>query len=150
MFRLGEQVTDPGDWYLIVDADEIVTAIPPDLRRRLADTPHDVAELMLWEREGQQAIAELVDVASDFQSPLRRLFRAQPGLHIEQTHYTVTVENRVLCGNRTVHHIEDAEPVWDLRLEHRRSHRTKGRLRLKAEYGANRDELGLEKAEAIR
>lgn len=149
MFRLGEQIASEGDWYLIIDADEVITSEPADLSARLEASPHDAAELTLWEREGQAQVAELVDVSSDYRSPLRRLFRVQPGLHIEQAHYVVTVGDRVLCGNTTVHDIEAAESIPELMLEHRRSHRTRGRLRLKDEYGNKRNQLGLEKVEAI-
>lgn len=139
MFRLGETFTTADDWYLVVDADEVVSKAPSDLRRRLAESTLDVAELTLWERETQSRVAELVDTSSDYRTPLRRLFRTLPELHIEQAHYVVTATRdgvkRVLCGNRDVHTVEPAEQVWDLMLEHRHSQRTKGRLRLKDEYG---------------
>lgn len=149
MFRLGEGIARPGDWYLRIDADEVITSAPSDLLTRLENTSHDVAELTLWEREIQAEVAEVVDVGSDYRSPLRALFRYQPGLHIEQAHYVVVAGARVLAGNTAVHTLEVAESIPDLMLEHRRSHRTKGRLRLKDEYGNKRNQLGLEKVEVI-
>lgn len=151
MFRIGETMTNSDGWYIIVDADEVITGIPPDLRRRLTDSQLDVAELTLWERETQTQVAELVDTSSDYHTPLRRLFRALPELHIEQAHYVVTATTaetkRVLCGNTAVHTVEPAEQLWDLMLEHRRGQRTVGRLRLKDEYG--RTGLIYEKVEAF-
>ena len=139
MFRIGETMTSAKDWYFVVDADEVISKAPSDLRRRLTDTDLDVAELTLWERETQSRVAELVDTSSDYRTPLRRLFRAVPGIQIEQAHYVVTVPGpegkRVLCGNRDVHTVEPSEQVWDLMLEHRRGQRTIGRMRLKDKYG---------------
>lgn len=139
MFCLGETFTTADDWYLVVDADEVISKAPSDLRQRLADSPFDVAELTLWERETQSMVAALVDTSSDYRTPLRRLFRALPGLHVEQAHYVVTVTadgtKRVLCGNSEVHTVEPAEQVSDLMLEHRHGQRTVGRLRLKDQYG---------------
>ena len=40
MFDYAKIVGDPGDWVLIVDADEVVTAAPPDLRAQLTAPPH--------------------------------------------------------------------------------------------------------------
>lgn len=151
MFCIGAALTTPDDWYLVVDADEVLSRVPSDLRQRLADTPHDVAELTLWERETQAWVSELIDTSSDYRSPLRRLFRALPNLHVEQAHYVVTATfgglKRVLCGNPTVHDVEPAEQLWDLMLEHRRGQRTVGRLRLKDQYG--KTGLIYEKVEAF-
>jgi hypothetical protein len=139
MFRIGETFSTADDWYFVVDADEVISKAPSDLRQRLGASPCDAAELTLWERDTQSRLAELVDTSTDSRWPLRRLFRALPDLHIEQAHYVVTATHdgvkRVLCGNRDVHMVEPAEQVWDLMLEHRRGQRTIGRLRLKDQYG---------------
>lgn len=151
MFRIGETMTSAKDWYFIIDADEVISRAPSDLRRRLAETDLDAAELTLWERETQSKVADLVDTSSDYRTPLRRLFRALPGIQIEQAHYVVTAPSpsgkRVLCGNRDVHHVDEAEQLWDLMLEHRRGQRTIGRLRLKDQYG--KTGLIYEKVEAF-
>lgn len=151
MFRLGETFTTPDDWYFIVDADEVISRAPSDLRPRLEASTSAAAELTLWERDTHSRLAEIVDTSTDSRSPLRRLFRALPGLHIEQAHYVVTAttagRKRVLCGNPDVHTVEPAEQLWDLMLEHRRGQRTAGRLRLKDQYG--RTGLIHEKVEAF-
>jgi hypothetical protein len=130
MFQLGMTMAEPGvDWFLRIDADEVLIANSGDVRKKLADTDMDAAEVMLWERG-----------ARDSQSPLRVLFRALPGLAIQQAHYVVTVpaENgvKVLAGNQLTHRLEPAEPLWDVRLEHRTKNRTAQRKEQKADYYA--------------
>lgn len=149
MFQLGNPMTEPGDWYLVIDADEVVTHAPSDLRQRLEATTLDVAELTLWERESQHKVAALVDTSSDYRSPLRRLFRALPDIAVIQAHYVVTSGHRVLAGNTDVHTLEPAAPLHDVQLEHRRAHRSIGRLRLKDQYGHRREEVAPEKVSAI-
>ncbi|MBY8342010.1 hypothetical protein LXH13_06165 [Streptomyces spinosirectus] len=130
MFRLGMTFAEAGrDWFLRIDADETLVDVPADVRKQLADTDLDVAEVRLCER-GER----------DTQTPLRVLFRALPGIGIQQAHYVVTApgENRVkvLAGNQTVHRLEPAEALWDVRLEHQTKQRTAERKALKAEYYA--------------
>lgn len=130
MFRLGEQFTTAEDWFFRVDADEILTDVPPDTRQQLEFSPHDVAEIILWEREASGHIGESVDSLNDYQQPFRCLFRALPGIKIEQTHYTVIAGNRTLNGLHQV----PAEQLWDVRLEHRTRLRSDARQRLKDQY----------------
>lgn len=132
MFRLAMTMAQPGvDWLLRVDADEVFTQVPADTKKALAETELDVAEVTMWERgEGQ-----------DSQFPLRVLFRALPGIRIQQAHYVVTVpgqdgSTRVLVGNDTVHRAEPALPLWDVRLEHRTQQRSAMRRAQKDQYYA--------------
>lgn len=127
MFRLGATFATPHtDWFLRIDADEILSHVPPDTRELLRQSPNDVAEVTIWERDGAQ-------------SPFRCLFRALPGIGIQQAHYVVTAptedgRTRVLCGNASVHQVEAAEPLWDVRLEHRTQSRDKARKQAKRDY----------------
>ncbi|WP_432169060.1 hypothetical protein [Streptomyces sp. 1222.5] len=135
MFDLAMTLAEPGvDWLVRIDADEVVTAAPPDARELLAATEHDVAEVTMWERNA--------DDGQDSQFPIRVGFRALPGLRIQQAHYVVTVPGegggtRVLVGNETVHRQELALPLWDVRLEHRTRQRPPMRRAAKHEYYAN-------------
>ncbi|HEY9375180.1 hypothetical protein [Streptomyces sp.] len=135
MFRLASTLAEPGDWFLRIDADEVLTQVPPDARTLLAATTLDVAEVTLWERGDGQ----------DSQHPFRCLFRALPGIGIQQAHYVVTVPGehgpRVLCGNDTVHRAEPAEALWDVRLEHRTAHRSAMRRAQKDRYYAELPEI---------
>ncbi|AER47872.1 hypothetical protein COURTHOUSE_21 [Mycobacterium phage Courthouse] len=134
MMQAAMLVAEPGDWLLRVDADEVFTAVPGDVKQRLAETDKHVAEVMLWEREAEDSVNRVVDVGDDYESPLRCLFRATPGIRIEGAHFVVSApvdgERRFLVGHNTV----PAEPLWDVRLEHRTRLRSPGRKRLKNEY----------------
>jgi len=130
MFRLAMTMAQPGvDWLLRVDADEVFTQVPVDTKKVLAETEFDVAEVTLWERGD----------GADSQQPLRALFRALPGIRIQQAHYVVTVPGldggtRVLVGNDTVHQAEPPLPLWDVRLEHRTRQRSASRRAQKNQY----------------
>ncbi|MFE6362970.1 hypothetical protein ACFVP3_23600 [Streptomyces sp. NPDC057806] len=142
MFRLAAPMTTAADWLLRIDADEVLTDVPLDTRELLADSRLDVAEVTIWDRdEGSQY-------------PFRCLFRALPGLAIEQAHYVVTAPGehgrRVLVGNSTVHSPEPAQALWDVRLEHRTRQRPHARQQLKSEYYAKVADLGTEQIAAIR
>lgn len=139
MFRLGMTFAEPGkDWFLRIDADEVLSHVPADARNRLAATGMDVADVTLFEREAQQKISDLAASDPDYRAPLRVLFRALPGIGVEQAHYVVTAVaesgRRVLCGNWFVHHLEPAEHLLDAVLEHRTQQRTESRKRQKATY----------------
>lgn len=130
MFRLGLTFAEPGeDWFLRIDADEVLTEVPPDTRGRLAATDRDVAEVTLWARG---------DV--DTRDTLRVLFRALPGIGVQQAHYLVTApgtdRTRVLCGDPAKHRAEPALDLWDVRLEHRNGQRSQVRQALKGQYYA--------------
>lgn len=131
MFQVGSLLTTPKDWFLRIDADEILTNVPDETKSQLASTELDVAEVTIWEREAE---------IGDYGSPFRCLFRALPGIRIEQAHYIVTAgvgaQRKVLRGNETVHRQAPAEALWDVRLEHRTRQRPASRQRLKESYGA--------------
>jgi len=134
MFRLGSTMAESGDWFLRIDADEVLTQVPGDARTLLDATRLDVAEVTMWERDDM-----------DSQFPLRALFRALPGIGIQQAHYVVTAPGgdgmRVLCGNEVVHRAEPAEALWDVRMEHRTRQRSALRRRLKDDYYARLPEI---------
>lgn len=133
MFKLGSLFTTPDDWFLRIDADEVLTHIPLNTRAILKETSYDVAEVTLWEREASQHIGETVDTLNDYQQPFRCLFRALPGIHIEQTHYYVKAGDKVLNSGGTSRQVP-AEDLTEIRLEHRTHQRTLARQRLKREY----------------
>lgn len=130
MFRLGMTFAEPGeDWFLRIDADEVLTEVPPDTRGRLATTDRDVAEVTLWERGEVEK-----------RDTLRVLFRALPGIGVQQAHYLVTApgedRTRILCGDPERHRAESAVDLWDVRLEHRSNQRSQVRQALKGQYYA--------------
>lgn len=128
-FKLGMTMAEPGDWFLVFDADEVLVTNPVDVRKKLAETEHDVAEVMIWERGEQES-----------RTPHRRLFRALPGITYQDAHYVVTVPTstglKILSGNHSIHTIEPAQELWDTRLEHRKQNRSAHRKQQKADYYA--------------
>jgi hypothetical protein len=136
MFRLGMTFAKSSeDWFLRIDADEVLMANRKDVRLTLTETKLDVAEVMLWDR-GEQ----------DTQTPLRVLFRALPGIGVQQAHYVVTAPaagggTKVLAGNHVAHSVEPAEALWDARLEHRTKNRSPQRKELKSDYYAMLPEI---------
>jgi len=122
MFRAAELVTTESDWLLVVDADEVLTDVPPDTKRLLAASANDVAEVRIWDRDG----SEVLD---------RRLLRAQRGIRVEGAHYVWTSPQGVLRGN-TTQDLAPAEPLWDVRMEHRYRHRNEDRQAAKRSYYA--------------
>lgn len=139
MFRLGETFADPDDWFLRIDADEILTTVPPDAKQRLAESEFDVAEVSIWERPSERA-EQLTDMSGGHGVPFRCLFRALPGITIQQAHYLVMVPTdaapRILVGDGVVHRHEPALPLHDVVLEHRTQQRSVSRKNLKNTYYA--------------
>jgi hypothetical protein len=129
MFQLGLTMAEPDDWFLIFDADEVLVTSPVDVRKKLAETELDVAEVMIWERGEQES-----------RTPHRRLFRALPGITYRDAHYVVTAPTdtglKILSGNHSIHNIEPAQELWDTRLEHRKQSRSAQRKQQKADYYA--------------
>jgi len=129
MFRAAELVTTEADWLLVIDADEVLTQVPPDTRSLLEASDKDVAELRIWDRDG----SEVLD---------RRLLRAVRGLKVEGAHYVwTTPDGKVLRGNQTLQELAPAEPLWDVRVEHRYRHRDENRQASKRDYYAQLPEI---------
>lgn len=128
MFRFSSTFAEPGvDWFMVFDADEIVTSAPPGFRSLLAASDRDVAELTLWERG---------DLDTSY--PLRRFYRALPGIGIQQAHFVVTAPvdggTQVLSGAHMVHELALCEDLTRVRMEHRTERRTDLRKALKTKY----------------
>ena len=134
MFELAQTITTPGDWLLVIDADEVLSQVPGDTRGLLEKSEADVAEVQLWERGDQ-----------DKAYVQRRLFRALRGIRYQDCHYVVTAPAdagaKVLSGDPRVHHLEPVEALWDVRLEHRTSKRGAVRTGLKNQYYAKLPEI---------
>lgn len=132
MFQAAGLITTESDWLLVIDADEALSTVPPDTRQLLERSDLDVAELRLWDREG----SETMD---------RRLLRSLRGLSVEGAHYVWTAPTatgrKVLRGNHSLHSLAPAEPLWDVRLEHRQRERSTQRQQAKREYYALLPEL---------
>lgn len=145
MFALGELVAQPGDWFMILDADEVVTSTPTGFIDQLAATELDCGDVTFWERRiqlesdapGAQFIAPPVS-----EQHIRILFRAGLGLTVRGKHYYyVTADGRNLWGDLP---LEDAADFTLLRVEHRSKFRDPGRRHDAKAYYDLRDELRIE------
>jgi hypothetical protein len=134
LFQLADQEATPHqDWYLIIDADEIITTVPADLYAQLAATEHDVAQVTFTEPHPTLK-------RRDYPMPI--LFRAIPGTRVVGNHFTYrTPDGRYLWGNATT---DDLEPRLDLtdtfRLEHLTHYRDPQRRTAASQYYTARKE----------
>lgn len=122
MFKAAGLMTSEADWLLVIDADEALTAVPPDARQLLEKSDKDVAEIRLWDRDGSETMH-------------RRLLRSLRGLAVEGAHYLwIAPGGKVLRGDQSLHDLAPAEEMWDLRMEHRDRQRPAERQRAKQDY----------------
>jgi len=136
------------DWYVVIDADELVTRALDGWRDRLAETELDCAELLLWEREDRDTepraqVDRVLRVEPRSRAPIRKLFRAIPGIRCVGNHYTwVTPDGRQLWGSRV--RVPGLDLTDELHVEHRTQYR--GLLRRDAShaYYRLRDAAGIE------
>lgn len=136
-FRLAHAVSRPGDWFWILDADEVVIRVPEDLKDRLAATEHDAAEVQALDVVALRA--QQKDWPPYF--PVRHMFRAQP-ITVRTNHITFLADDgRLLSGyeNGEVP-LEDAlDLTEDVLIEHRPDRRPLDRLLAKQVYYTDRN-----------
>ena len=131
-FKLALAVAEPGDWFWIMDADEVIARAPADLRERLERTEHDCADI--------QALDTVVLRANIPNHPpyfnVRHLFRAQP-ISVSTNHITyMTGDGRLLWGyDGGDQPLEDALDLTDdVLIEHRPDRRSQERQLGKLQY----------------
>jgi hypothetical protein len=127
MFRLA--VAEGADWVFVIDADEVVTDVPGDLRELLASTQPHVAEATL--------MYEATPGWSLVPSQVRRLFRVLPGLGYAGAHSRVVAEvdgRSVSLADPNLSACEPAEAISGLRMRHRNHERSLERQSRKADY----------------
>lgn len=144
LFELAEQVAKPGDWYMVMDADQVITEAPADLKARLERTELDVAEVTFYETNDQGN----PHLPPEHRYPVPILFRALPGLRVQGNHYTYALpDGRLLWGQGVPgREIAEALSVPDVRVLHRNQHRHPDRTRDRHAYYRRRDELRIETA----
>jgi len=140
MFALGDHISQPGDWHLIIDADEVITSTPPDLHDRLASTTFDVAQV---------TFSEPSHTGRRRAYPIPILFRAGLGIRCQTNHYTyITRDGRKLWGNATT---DQLAPRIDLTaaftVDHLTEHRHEDRRADAKRYYRDRDSLAIEQGE---
>lgn len=145
LFNMGLVEAWPGDWFLVVDADIVVTNVPGDLKKRLAQAPEGVDAACVTVRDMSAAVAQRPDWPEYFD--IRPLFRAQPIQTVGNHHTYTTLDGRELWGAFG----EDSEknPALDLRelveIQHRPGSRGQDRQLAQAAYYGAREESGIER-----
>ena len=143
LVQLALMETEPEDWLLQIDADELVDSAPPDLHRRLEEAEEDVAGVYFFQRNTKQPLPPENSVPKF--NPLtmsegfyghRILFRAQRDLHIAGAHYAYFANGRCLRGRE--HNPEPALEINDFKVEHRHNFRMPSRNNAAVEYYENR------------
>lgn len=132
LFDLALTVADEGDWFLVIDADEVIAEAPLDLFETLGTTPHQVAQIT--HRELAAVVAN--DPTWEPDTPLLRLYRAQP-IKVDGNHYTHrNPAGEVICG-----HVDQMQVEWadatELRIDHRRGLRAPERQHTQGTYYDN-------------
>ena len=110
--RLAETLTDPDDWFLVIDADNVLLRVDPSFRRQLEASDKEVATYALVQRprrasELSPIEREVVALHADEWpgtldapgvDPRPMLYRARRGLRYGPLHFQVTGPNGRLWG----------------------------------------------------
>jgi len=128
-FTLAMTVAEAGDWFFLMDADQVITS--PGNLAALEQADEDVAEALFYERGAY---------GGGGMFPVRCIFRAQP-LRVEGRHYDyLTGDGRNLWGDAPY----EPAAVTMCEVEHRTRLRSPARKQAQDAYYKRRDELGLE------
>jgi len=130
-FKLALSVAEEGDWFWIIDADEVITTVPDNLKERLEATDHDCADIKALDTVAERANQPNWPARFD----VRHLFRAQV-IRVVTNHITyVSGDGRLLWGYEGGDRkIEEALDLTDdVLIEHRPDRRSEERLRAKME-----------------
>lgn len=141
LFELGEQVTTEDDWYIVMDADELILDAP-NLKGQLAATDCDVARGIFNEERGDPLVLVGKPRNKDH-FPIRMMFRAIRGLRVKHNHWTyVTPDGRKLWGQNK----RKLAPALDtdLQILHRTELRETARRVDQHHYYETRDEAKVE------
>lgn len=149
LFALGEHSTTPEDWYMVMDADELLYHCPADTRQRLADAEQDAAMVTFLNRAvtpDELAGQFHWDPISRVQVPI--FFRAIRGLRVNGNHFTYeTPDGRKLWGmgdRDSAGTVEDFYDLSDLTIEHRTAQRALHRRKQQKDYYEKRERIGIE------
>ena len=153
LFRYGlVEATPYEDWFVVFDADEVLTKSPSDLRTRLAYIREDAADVTLWSRENWSEVAEdasrAIPLPGESRGSLRMFFRALPNLRVHGRHDVYIGERDgadvIVWGPEPIGPVPAAN-LLDVEVEHRSTRRDAARRNASYEYYRTRDALGLEK-----
>lgn len=153
MFELGQFVANEGeDWFMVIDADEVLKTCPGDVRQRLEESPHDAGQVTFLTRAKVQAhLAQQFQWDEVSRSQIPIFFRAvKGGIRVVGNHYTyVTADGRKLWGHgfdKTSGDLEKFLDLSDVEIDHRTEWRTLQRRDKQKRYYQRRDEMVIESA----
>lgn len=129
LLDIGKQIASEEDWFLVIDADMVVTSVPSNLKHVLENTDCDVGTY--W----------LKDPVYGGRHPIRYLFRAADDLYIKTTHYGYRRGDTWLWEHGGLPAVET-----DLIIEHRGHLRSKERNARADEYDRLVQVHGIENA----
>lgn len=143
LFAAGLEVAEPGDWFLVMDADQVVTRWPEGVREELDSSPHETGDVTFHDETLAQT-GGMADFPTDF--PMRILFRAQE-VRVEEHHARyLSADGRILwSGRQSEVHVPGADLTAAVTIDHRPMVRPTERQLAKSVYYTTRDELGVER-----
>lgn len=159
LFQFGLLAAEPHrDWFLVMDADEVVTQWPVDLLDRLERVEEDACTVTEWEQSdpsGSEVMEEFHTRACCSprgQYHHRKMFRALPGLGVFENHFRYQVRDE--DGNLVARLWGEEGPKWpalapsadmtQLRVRHRIIRRSLWRGEQQRGYYQARDVMGAE------
>jgi hypothetical protein len=131
LFRLAEDVAEPNvDWLFVWDADQHLGRCK-NLKPRLAATDRDAADLLVIEppdpRE-RNPCRPGTNIPMPVQLDVRLMYRAIPGIHCHDNHYTYrTPDGRYLWGNAVTDPLVPGLDLHDVQVLHKTKLRTDSR-----------------------
>jgi hypothetical protein len=129
LFYLGLVHADPGDWFMVMDADQTIVRIPDNFMDRLRTADEEVATVTFHDEDALYT--------------RRILFAAQP-IYVRGNHWTyVTMDDRFLWADQAIEQ-EPSLNLTDFVVLHRPRRRPDERLMAKKDYYDVRDESGAE------
>lgn len=141
LFALALEASEPGDWWLGMDADTVVVATPDDLVEQLGRADEDVARVTVRAPQDPKVAAAQATQdpwARTGHFPYRLLFRAQ-AIRCEENHAVYRrADGRNLWAPLSYGPELPCLDMPDLIIEHRDVARGLGRQARKAEYYARR------------
>lgn len=147
LFALGWALADPGDWFMVHDADMAITKAPDDLKHRLKQTDRDVAKVEVLDTVAKRLNVPNLPPIFEFCG----LFRAQPilvGPHHAQ--YRTADGQHLWVGNGEDSPVPNLDLTSKVRVEHRPDRRPPERQQGKLAYYGNRDQERVERGDCSR
>jgi hypothetical protein len=151
MFALGQLAAEEDkDWFMVMDADELLKACPSDIRERLNRSPLDAGQVTFLTRNKVQAhLAHQFQGEEVSRAQIPIFFRAVAGgIRVIGNHYTyVTADGRKLWGHgfdETSGELGQFLDLSDVEIDHRTEWRTQQRRKAQKDYYDLRDERQIE------